>query len=134
MIINFCRVNVIFLYYLWLFVFNWISVMVFDFVYIFSVCRIFICWFVDIEILFRKYLFFGWFVLFMIVMVCVFLDFFELFVNFGYGLIVYCWISDKIVVYISMMIFVVICFVFNFVCIGLFVYGIEYVKKGLFIV
>lgn len=131
---NFCRVNAILLHYLWLSVFNWTSVMAFDLAYTFSVCRISIRRSADIETLFRKYSFFGWFVPFMIVMVCVLLDLFEPSVNFGYGSTVHCWISNKTAVYISTTTPVVICLVFNFVCIGLSVYGIEYVKKGSFIV
>lgn len=126
---DFCKANAILLHYLWLAVFNWTSVMAFDLAYTFSVCRISVLRSTDSQSLFKKYSLIGWFLPFVIVLICVLLDLFHESVNFGYGSMIHCWISNKTAVYISTTIPVVICLIFNFACIGVSIYGIEYVKK-----
>nr|XP_022346132.1 latrophilin receptor-like protein A [Crassostrea virginica] len=126
---DFCKANAILLHYLWLAVFNWTSVMAFDLAYTFSVCRISVLRSTDSQSLFKKYSLIGWFLPFVIVLICVLLDLFHESVDFGYGSMIHCWISNKTAVYISTTTPVVICLIFNFACIGVSIYGIEYVKK-----
>ncbi|XP_061198271.1 probable G-protein coupled receptor Mth-like 3 [Saccostrea echinata] len=126
---NFCKANAVLLQYLWLTVFTWTSVMAFDLAYTFSICRISYLRSTDSKKLFRKYSLFGWLLPLAVVLVCVLLDQFEESVNFGYGSRGHCWITNKIAVYISTTTPIVICLIFNFVCIGISMFGIEYVKK-----